>query len=107
VAHTSILYAWYAWVGCAIKKRVRFSSSRVQHMHTHTHTHTHGTRATRARLMTELLVWVIQFDEACEWGQLAIDLCNKHYANSRFADRGQVWEIFYCTLTRTSMRQMY
>jgi len=56
VAHTSILYAWYGWVGCAIKKR---------------------------------------FDEACEWGQLAIDLCNKHYANSRFADRGQVWEIFY------------
>ncbi len=43
-----------------------------------------------------IIIFYAQFDEACEWGQLAIDLCNKHYANSRFADRGQVWEIFYC-----------
>jgi hypothetical protein len=39
----------------------------------------------------------LQFREAYQWGKLAIDLCEKHYAHSRFADRGEVWEIFYCT----------
>ncbi|ELR13786.1 GAF domain containing serine/threonine kinase [Acanthamoeba castellanii str. Neff] len=39
-----------------------------------------------------------RFREAYQWGKLAIDLCEKHYAHSRFADRGEVWEIFYSYL---------
>jgi hypothetical protein len=36
-------------------------------------------------------------EEAHAWGTLGLDLVEKHYAHSRFADRGEVWEIFYCT----------
>jgi hypothetical protein len=54
-----------------------------------------GTRADSTALLASRVHF--QFEEAHAWGTLGLDLVEKHYAHSRFADRGEVWEIFYCT----------
>lgn len=62
--------------------------------------------STSERVAVDFLIQCIprQFAEAYEWGNLAIELCEKHYAQSRFADRGEVWEIFYCTAPFSRLR---
>jgi hypothetical protein len=39
------------------------------------------------------------FEEAYEWGKLGLDLCEKYAQRKKLPDRGQVWELFYCTQT--------
>jgi hypothetical protein len=36
-------------------------------------------------------------EEAYEWGKLGLDLCEKYAQRQQLPDRGQVWELFYCT----------
>jgi hypothetical protein len=91
IAHTSLIYVWYSWVGCAMKRRVRaYLTTQLDVVN--------GVLLTRTWSMS-----VSQFDEAEAWGKLALDLVEKHYANSRFADRGEVWIIYYCTLPPFSL----
>ena len=76
---------------------MRHEQTRNASFGTNTHNTSYGATAAHTNAGSYNYGLTAQLGEAHAWGTLALDLVEKHYAHSRFADRGEVWEIFYCT----------